>query len=179
MRSCTGPVVRNLPRMRRLVVLAFVVPLAACGSSPKHVTPPPASTPAGLLGAGGRVLYAGGNWAVVVNGTQAVAARRVAGRWRADRTGVVKLTILGPHPGGKAAPTPQVAAEVTGTSHLVEEGLWVDGRELLEKGGGTSPARVTVYGAPDRKLAKGRHVAVAYGRTQAHGTAVAWAFTVV
>jgi hypothetical protein len=122
------------------------------------------------------VLYSGGNWAVVTKGTTAIAAHLVNGAWQADRTGKVKLDILAPH--GKAASIPQIAVEMQAPSHLIEEGLWVDGHELLEKGGGITPEKVTIYGAPDKKLAKGPHTAVAYGRTDTHGTAVAWTFTV-
>jgi hypothetical protein len=56
--------------------------------------------------------------------------------------------------------------------------LWVDGAQLLAKGGGLSPTRGTIYGAPDAPLASGKHVAVAYARTDGHGTAVAWSFRV-
>jgi hypothetical protein len=168
--------VRNLLPMRRLAVLALVLPLAACGSA-KHAAPKQPPSPKALLGPGARVLYAGGGWAVVTRGTTAVAAHLSGGVWHADRSGAVKLAILGPH--GTATPTPQVAVEMKAPAHLVEEGLWVDGHELIEKGGGLTPKRVTVYGAPDGKLAKGRHVAVAYGRTDTHGAAVAWSFTVV
>lgn len=161
--------------MRRLAVLALVLPLAACGSH--HAAAPKAPpSPASVLGAGAHVLYGGGNWAVVTKGTTAVAAHLVNGRWQADHSGAVKLDILAPH--GKAAPRPQLAFELKAQSHLIEEGLWVDGKELLEKGGGTTPENITVYGAPDGKLKPGKHVAVAYGRTDMHGTAVAWTFTV-
>jgi hypothetical protein len=88
----------------------------------------------------------------------------------------VKIDILGPD--GTAARTPQVAAQMTGKTRLVEEGLWVDGVELLEKGGGLKPTQVTAYGAPERPLKPGKHVAVAYARTATAATAVAWAFTV-
>ncbi len=64
------------------------------------------------------------------------------------------------------------------TSPLVESGLWVDGTELLEKGGGLAPNRGTIYGAPSAPLSAGKHVAVAYGRTADHATAVAWSFRV-
>lgn len=169
---------RNLPRMRRLALIVLALPLAACGSHHAAAPPPPKAppSPAHLLGAGAKVLYGGGDWAVVTKGTAAVAAHLVNGQWHADRSGAVKLTILAPH--GKSARTPQVAVELKAKSHLIEEGLWIDGKELLEKGGGLSPENLTVYGAPDGKLKPGKHVAVAYGRTDTHGTAVAWTFTV-
>jgi hypothetical protein len=56
--------------------------------------------------------------------------------------------------------------------------MWVDGEELVVKGGGLRPERGTIYGAPGGALAPGKHVAVAYGRTATHATAVAWTFTV-
>jgi len=162
--------------MRRLALLLLVAPLAACGSH-KAAPPQAPASPAHLLGAGAKVLYAGGNWAVVTKGSTAVAAHLVGGSWKADRSGAVKIDILGPRNG--AAQIPQVAVELKAHSHLVEEGLWVDGVELLEKGGGLKPENVTVYGAPNAKLKPGKHIAVGYGRTDTHGTAVAWTFTVV
>lgn len=168
---------RRLLSMRRLALIALALPLAACGSHHAAPKPKPPVSPAHLLGTGAHVLYSGGAWAVVTKGTTAIAAHRVGGVWKADRGGVVKLDILGPD--GKASSTPQVAVEMRGPTHLVEEGLWVDGTELIEKGGGTTPERVTVYGAPEGKLKPGKHTAVAYGRTETHGSAVAWTFTVV
>jgi len=46
------------------------------------------------------------------------------------------------------------------------------------KGGGLTPTKGTIYGAPVAPLARGEHLAVAYGRTDATGTAVAWMFRV-
>jgi hypothetical protein len=86
------------------------------------------------------------------------------------------VAILGPKT--PAAATPQVAAELSAKAPLVESGLWVDGTELLAKGGGLSPTRGTIYGAPERPLARGPHVAVAYARTNAHAAAVSWSFRV-
>jgi hypothetical protein len=164
-----------MPALRRLIPFAFLLALVAgCGSTKHAASPPP--SPAGLLGAGGKVLYAGGDWAVVTRGDRVLAAHLENGAWHGDRSGIVKVSVLGP--GKTAAARPQVAAEVKGPSRIVEEGLWIDGVELLEKGGGVKPSAVTVYGAPDANLKPGKHVAVAYGRTQDHGTAVAWTFTV-
>jgi hypothetical protein len=155
--------------------------LAGCGGGAKQATPPPATTvgpssPAHLLGPGARVLYQSAGWGVVVRGAKAVAAHLVTGKWRVENTSGVKVAILGPQ--GPATPTPQVAVEFRATGPLVETGLWVDGRELLEKGGGLTPRRATIYGAPAKPLKRGKHVAVAYGRTEKAGRAIAWTFTV-
>ncbi len=124
------------------------------------------------------MLYAGGPWAVVVRANKATAYHFTGGHWLADRSGAVKIEILGPQPGQKVAPIPQVAVELTAKTPLIESGLWVDGTELFEKGGGLKPEQGTIYGAPAKKLAPGTHVAVGYGRTDAHATAVAWTFRV-
>ena len=157
-------------RVAALVILAVL--LASCGSSSKGTTTTNAAAPPGP----GNVLYAGGDWSVVVDGTKATAFNRVAGVWHPDRSGAVKIAILGPH--GKAAKIPQVAVELRAHKPLIESGMWVDGRELVVKGGGLTPERGTIYGAPGTSLAPGTHVAVAYGRTDTHATAVAWTFTV-
>jgi hypothetical protein len=88
----------------------------------------------------------------------------------------VKIQFLGPK--GIATPIPQVAAELAAPTQLVESGLWVDGVELVAKGGGLSPKRGTIYGAPSGPLSPGSHVAVAYARTAAAATAVARAFKI-
>lgn len=159
--------------MRRAVLLIAVLLLAGCGSSSKPTT---TTTTAAAPPGPGTVLYTGGDWAVVLDGTKATAFHQVAGTWHPDRSGAVQIEILGPK--GKVARLPQCAVQLTATAPLVESGMWVDGHELVVKGGGLKPDQGTIYGAPDTPLAPGTHVAVAYGRTDTHATAVAWTFTV-
>lgn len=159
-----------------LAVLTFI--LAGCGASSHHAattTGPPG--PAATVGAGAKTLYRATNgWAVVQQGAKAVALHLVGGTWRPDRTGRVKVEILGPlH---TAARQPQVAAQISATDDLAETQLWVDGEALLVKGGGTA-RKGTIYGTTAAPLAPGPHVAVAYGRTAITATAVAWTFRVV
>jgi hypothetical protein len=158
--------------VRRIALLALVAALAGCGSSSK----PAAVTTTATKPGPGTVLYRGGNWAVVLSGDTAQAEHLVSGKWQPDKSGLVKVSILGPQ--GTAAATPQVAAELSAKAPLVESGLWVDGTQLLVKGGGLSPTRGTIYGAPGAPLEPGKHVAVAYARTADHATAVAWSFSV-
>jgi hypothetical protein len=156
------------------LLVAVAVTLAGCGGSSKQsATTTNAATPPGP----GKTLYAGGDWAVVLDGDQATAFHRIAGSWKADRSSAVKIKILGPD--GSVAATPQVAAELSARKPLIESGMWVDGTELLVKGGGLTATKGTIYGAPGAPLAKGEHVAVAYARTAQHATAVAWSFRVV
>jgi hypothetical protein len=160
-----------------LVLLAVAATLAGCGGSSRQAvatstvsTPPPPGP--------GKVLYAGGPWAVVLRNGVATAYHLVGRAWHPDRAGAVRIDILGPQPGQTVAPIPQVAIQMTAKTPLIESGLWVDGRELEVKGGGIKPEQGTIYGAPAAKLAPGVHRAVGYGRTDTHGTAVAWTFRV-
>jgi hypothetical protein len=164
---------------RLLLLLPLGLALAACGGGSKHAatTTTAVPPPAGAVGTGAKTLYQGGKWSVVIAGSKATVLHLRGNRWGPDRSGSVKVEILGPQPGQKVDPIPQVAAQITSPTDLVESGLWVDGKELLEKGGG-SPTRGTIYGAPETKLKAGPHLAVAYGRTATTGTAVAWRFTV-
>jgi ABC-type glycerol-3-phosphate transport system substrate-binding protein len=161
--------------VRRLALLLTALALAGCGggSSGTGTTTTNAAAPPGP----GTTLYAGGDWAVVLDDDHATAFHRVAGTWKADTSGAVKIRILGPD--GDVASTPQVAAELSATRPLIESGMWVDGQELMAKGGGLTATKGTIYGAPGRPLTKGTHVAVAYARTADHATAVAWSFRVV
>ena len=164
----------TLAPVRWIGLALLVAVLAGCGSSSKAVGT--TTTTAVIPKPGpGKVLYQGGAWAVVVSGGAARALRLSGGSWQ-PASGGVKISILAPH--GTAAPTPQVAAELSAKAPIVESGLWVDGTELSEKGGGLTPNRVTIYGAPAAPLAAGKHLAVAYGRTAGHATAVAWTFRV-
>jgi hypothetical protein len=160
--------------VRRLPLILVAVALVGCGSS-KHAAP---ATTAATPPPPGRVIYQGSAWAVTLRGTTATAYHLAGGTWRPDRSGDPKLDILGPQPGSKAAAIPQVAFQVTGKTDLVDTALWVDGVEVLGKGGGLTPRRGTVYGAPTARLRKGTHVAVAYGRDANHASAVAWSFHV-
>jgi hypothetical protein len=166
-------------RAALLTALALLlVALTACGGAAKRAattTAPPGPAPA--VGAGATTLSRSTNgWAVVQQGGKAVALRLVGTRWRPDRTGAVRVRILGPV--RSATRQPQVAAEISAADDLAETALWVDGEELLVKGGG-SPRKGTIYGTTARPLAPGPHVAVAYGRTATAATAVAWTFRVV
>ncbi len=153
----------------------MLLALAGCGSSEQAT--PTTSADTGPPGSG-TTLYAGGPWAVVLDGSDATAFHQVAGRWTADRSGAVKIAILGPKPHSTVAAIPQVAAELSAAKPLIESGMWVDGQEIPAKGGGLRPTRGTIYGAPGAPLDKGTHVAVAYARTSQHATAVAWTFRV-
>jgi hypothetical protein len=159
-----------------VVLLLLAVAAAGCGTksaAPTTTTQAAASSPASAVG--GRTLYRGGDWAVVTKGHSAVAVHLDGDVWRPDRTGRVKVELLGPH--GVQPPTTQVAAQLTATSPLVESGLWVDGVQLMVKGGGLAPTQGTIYGATNR-LSRGRHVVVAYARTASAATAIARTFTV-
>jgi hypothetical protein len=166
--------------VRRLVPVLVVLALAGCGgsSTPATTAAPKVPSPAATVGQGAKTLYRGGPWAVVVDGHEAVALHLVHDRWKPDRSGKVRISILGPKPGSTAAAQPQLATELFAHSALAESAIWLDGRELLVKGGGLTATRGTIYGAPDTPLAPGTHVAVAYARTAVSATAVAWTFHV-
>ena len=158
--------------MRPLALLVVAVALTGCGGSTKQATTAKVSAPPGP----GHTLYAGGDWAVALDGDSATAFHKVGGTWKKDTSGAVKIRILGPE--GTALRTPQVAAEISAAKPLIESGMWVDGKELPVKGGGLTTTRGTIYGAPGAPLEKGTHIAVAYGRTSEHATAVGWTFRV-
>jgi hypothetical protein len=147
---------------------------AGCGSSGAKRTPSAPPTPGP-----GRVVYQGAAWAVVIAHGNARAEHLLGGAWKPAPRGTVKIDVLGPKPGSTGNPaTPQVAAALSAGSDLAESALWVDGVELLEKGGGLTPTKGTIYGAPAAPLAKGKHTAIAYARTATNALAVAWTFSV-
>ena len=185
--------------VKRLGLLAFVLLVAGCGGSG---TKPPATTSAAAgsalpdpgvamaalirtdpaLAGKVRTLFEGSGWTVVQSTApgraSAIPFHLVGGNWLPDRSRRVTITILGPPPGGTGQATiPQVAMEVSAHTPLVETALWVDGTELLAKGGGT-PTSGTIYGAPAKPLSPGYHVAVGYARTATAAAAVAWRFEV-
>ncbi len=148
--------------MRCALAFATVVLLAGCGGSGSKV----------------ETLYSGGDWVVDLNDGKAEVQHHVNGKWVVDRSGGVKIEILGPDPGeALTANPPQVAITMHSSTPLVESALWLDGNRLFEKGGGT-PTNGTIYGAPANALEPGQHVAVGYARTATTGTAVSWTFRV-
>ncbi len=179
--------------VKRLALVFAVALLAGCGGGSSTTTtktataatPDAAAAMQALIAAnpklGGtvKVLYETGTWAVVQssrgNTAHAVVFRFDGKEWVPDRTGKVKVAVLGPQPGTTAARLPQVAIGITSKLPFVDSGLWVDGKELFEKGGG-SATNGTIYGAPPAALKPGIHVAVGYARNIANGTAVAWVF---
>jgi hypothetical protein len=175
--------------VKRVALLLAVLALAGCGGSKKTTTttarPDPAAAMRSLiasdpsLGGTVRVLYDSGDWAVVQSSTgskaHAVVFHNDGKAWMPDRTGRVKVAILGPQPGTTAPRLPQAAIEISSKLPFVDSGLWIDGKELFEKGGGSS-TKGTIYGSPKKALAPGTHVAVGYARSIANGTAVAWVF---
>ena len=153
-------------------LLALAVIAVGCGSSAAKPSGPPTPGP-------GQVVYQGTEWAVVIDGGKASAQHLIGDAWRPAQQGTVKIRVLGPKPGSKGNPNiPQVAAALSAGDDLAESALWVDGVELLEKGGGLTPTKGTIYGAPAAPLAKGRHTAIAYARTGTQAFAVAWTFSV-
>lgn len=159
-----------MAKLACLLVLAVIA--VGCGSSVAKPSGPPMPGP-------GQVVYQGTEWAVVIDGGKASAQHLVGDAWRPAQHGTVKIDVLGPKPGSTGNPhTPQVAAALSAGGELAESALWVDGVELLEKGGGLTPTKGTIYGAPAAPLAKGRHTAIAYARTATHALAVAWTFSV-
>lgn len=177
---------------RAAVPLLAVAALAGCGGGSKHAqttttVPDPASAMKALVSADPslhgtvRVLYETPAWAVVeTEGKQkatAYAFHLVGGKWVADRSGQVKLEIVGPRAGATTAARPQVEIRFSTPSASVESALWIDGSELVERGGGT-PTRGTLSGTPVHALQPGTHVAVGYARSRSHGAAVAWVFSV-
>jgi hypothetical protein len=162
-----------------MLVVVFAVAFAGCGgSSAKRTTTAAPPGPAAAIGAGAKTIYQGALWAVVVDGAKAVALRHVGDAWKPDRSGGVKIDVLGPKPGSTVAPVTQVAAELSAKTDLADSAIWIDGAEVLTKGGGLTPKRGTIYGAATAPLAKGKHQAIAYGRTAGTASAVAWSFSV-
>ena len=155
-----------------MALLLAAAVLAGCGGGGGGATT--ADIP---LPGPGKILYAGFDWAVVVDGTTAAAYHLVNGKWHADRSGKVRIDILGPKPGEVAANPPQIAISMHSKTPLVESALWIDDLRIFEKGGG-SPTNGTIYGAPANPLDPGPHLAVGYARTATTGTAVAWVFSV-
>jgi hypothetical protein len=161
--------------MRPVLILAVAALLAGCGGSGSPAKPELPGAPAGLevqqrdLGGGW-----GAAWASA--GTKAYAAALQDGKVVAGSA--VKLRPLGPDQGERTGTIPQVAAELSAPKALVDYALLLDGEPLDVRGGGLTPEKISIYGAPAAPLDPGRHVVVAFARTDDAANAVAWTFTV-
>jgi hypothetical protein len=150
--------------LRRAVpLLLLVVVLAGCGGG--------SDTTAGFdshdLGGGWEVLWKpDGSRALVQRDGDEVARDGIA------------LRVLGPDRGETTGKIPQIAAEISATAAIADYTLLLDGTPLDVKGGGVSPRRITVYGAPASSLSSGRHVVVAAARAGDSAAATAWTFSV-
>jgi hypothetical protein len=159
-----------------LPLLVLTVALGACGGGSKHAAttsttttttatvPDPGTAMAALIKQHAavkgvvRTLYLTPAWAVVESvgpaRATALAFRLENGTWVADRSGKVKLQILGPQAASTTTAKPAVALKFMTTSPSIESALWIDGSELVERGGGT-PTRGTISGSPLHPLAPG------------------------
>lgn len=158
-------------RAALLVVLAAAV--AGCGGSAAKLQLPGAPADAKV-----QQRDLGGGWgaAWTTAGGHAYAAALKGGAVAADSP--VTVRPLGPDPGETTGRIPQVAAELEAPGALVDYALLVDGEPIDVRSGGLTPRRVSVYGAPAGALDPGRHVVVAFARTDSTAKAVAWTFNV-
>src|SRR5438093_1558338 len=106
-------------RVRRLLVVGLLAAVAAgCGSGKSASTTTTSGPPDPASAVGGHTIYQGTEWAVVVKGNRATALRLVGDTWQPDRSGRVKIELLGPRK--TETRVFQVAAQLSATSPLVE-----------------------------------------------------------
>jgi hypothetical protein len=159
--------------VRAAVLLVLAATVAGCGGSAATLELPGAPADAKV-----QQRDLGGGWGVAWTASRgrAYAASLKDGAVAADSP--VTVRPLGPDPGETTGRVPQVAAELSAPTALVDYALLVDGEPIDVRGGGLTPRRISIYGAPAAELDPGRHVAVAFARTDKAAKAVAWTFTV-
>jgi hypothetical protein len=159
--------------VRAVLLLGVVAALAGCGGSSSKLELPGAPDGAKVqqrdLGSGWGVAWA-------TSGSHAVAAALKDGKLAGDSP--VTIRPLGPDQGERTGKIPQVAAELAAPTALVDYALLLDGEPLDVRGGGLTPQKISIYGAPTQWLDPGRHVVVAFARTDGAAKAAAWTFTV-
>jgi len=80
-------------------------------------------------------------------GAYAAALRGESSAWRVELGGPVSLRILGPHEGEVVRqPEPQVAVEVKANRDIMGALLYVDGKPVDAKAGGTGARAITFFG---------------------------------
>ncbi len=111
-------------------------------------------------------------------GAYAAALRLEGGAWKLELSGPVRLRALIPFSDRAATAQPQVAVGIVADADITGALLWVDGKSFAGGGGGTDPRHATAYGRPAERLARGRHLAVAFANTGISASATAWTFSV-
>jgi hypothetical protein len=110
----------------------------------------------------------------------AAALRLEDGAWRLELGGPVQVEALVPDPGEveRRGTGAQLAAGIVADSAVVEGGLWIDGKSVPGRSGGTDERNVTIFSDPVQGLARGPHAVVAFASTSFDASAFAWMFTV-
>jgi hypothetical protein len=104
----------------------------------------------------------------------AAALHREAGAWRLQVAGQIELLPLRPVDGKTVSSPTQLAVEVRSPNALDNLGIWLDGRAVPGKSGG-SPQRLTAFTQP-LGVAPGRHTVVVFASAGKGAAAVAWTF---
>ena len=107
----------------------------------------------------------------------AAAMVRERGAWRLELGGAV-IGGLQPEPAQEVEARPKLEAEVGVAERLRLFGLWLDGRRLSVRRDGRGVFRASFRARAERRLAPGRHDAVAFVATDTAAAAVAWPFSV-
>jgi hypothetical protein len=120
-----------------------------------------------------------GPWAVAEvagpRGAYAAALRLEGVDWRLELRGPVHITPLRPEPNETVSGVSQLAAEARAREGLEQLGLWLDGRAVPGKYGGTNPNRLTLFTQPG-EIEPGRHTVVAFVSAGDAAAASAWSF---
>jgi hypothetical protein len=110
----------------------------------------------------------------------AAALRLEDGAWKLELGGPVRLEALVPDPGEveRRGTGAQLAAGIVADATVLEAGLWLDGKSMPGRSGGTDDRNLTVFSNPVPGLARGPHAVVAFASTRFDASALAWMFTV-
>jgi len=112
--------------------------------------------------------------------TDAAAAAglvRGDGSWKLDLASPILLRRVAPL-SGNVSPDPAIEIRVQARVPVREGGLWLDGRPLAAKAGGSDPSRVLITARPPSPLRPGSHTVVVYAVAGTRITAAAFAFDV-
>jgi hypothetical protein len=97
-------------------------------------------------------------------------------RWSVELAGPISIEAVRPEPGERVRGRTQIAAEVKAGARIEDAGLWLDGRALPARGGGSPDHTALTMFADSGPLAGGRHSAVAFAATRGAARVYAWTF---